>query len=369
MTTPYEIPRPWYAEQGEYDETIVSTRVRLARNLASFPFPERFRGDDAKRVRSLIFDAFTHSGDQSHYHALDHHALDEGSRRILEERGIIRSADDFEQNQEKAQCGIVMSADGRISCEVNCRDHLHLASFAAGFAARRAYNACAAVDAALQEALPFAASYDFGYLTSSFEDCGSGLKLSARIHIPSAARSGKIPYIRERLSVNALGMHYLFPPQFVDSPSAHFYTIDTNSAMEGSEIERIAAFEAVCKYIAEQERIFSAELADNKSVVTRNCVIRAYSAAKTSLLLPLSEALDIIADLKFGRKLGFLTGITDSTLGGLLFRIQPGHLAFVMSAGNFVFEKDIASNARLKLDRLRALIIQEALTNVTLRNI
>ena len=369
MTTPYEIPCPWYAENGEHDETIVSTRVRLARNLASFPFPERFQGDDAKRARALIFDAFSRIGDTGSYHALKHSALDQGTRCILEERGIIRSAKDFAQNQEKSQCGIVMSADGRISCEVNCRDHLHLASFSTGLSVRSAYKACATVDAALQNELPFAASYDFGYLTSQFEDCGSGMKLSARIHIPATERSGKMPYLRDFLSKNALGLHYLFPPQFVDSPSAYFYTIYTCSAIDGSEIDRIAAFEAACKYIAEKERIFSANIADRKSVVHRNFVIRAYSTAKTSLLLPLSESLDVIADLKFGLKLGLLTGISDSALGGLLFRVQPGHLAFVMSAGKFVFEDDIASSALLKLDRLRALIIQEALTNATLRNI
>ncbi len=77
----------------------------------------------------------------------------------------------------------------------------------------------------------------------------------------------------------------------------------------------------------------------------------------------------MISDLKFGRKIGLLQGIEDNTFCGLLYRVQDGHLTYLMDNGNFTFESDVSVNNRLKLDRLRAIVIQEELSNVSLRNI
>ena len=195
------------------------------------------------------------------------------------------------------------------------------------------------------------------------------MRLSARIHIPSLLRAGRISSLSDTLFENGIALNPLYHFSAQQNPAPSFFTIFTMSAMNGTEIDQIASFEAVCRSIVESERKISADFADNKSIVVRNSVIRSYSAAKTSLLISYPEALGMISDLKFGRKIGLLQGIEDNTFCGLLYRVQDGHLTYLMDNGNFTFESDVSVNNRLKLDRLRAIVIQEELSNVSLRNI
>ena len=82
---------PWYSETGECDDVVVSSRVRLARNLANFPFPSHFKSDDSMRVQALVFDAFSNMRKSLGYHVIDCRLLDEKGRRILEERGVLKT--------------------------------------------------------------------------------------------------------------------------------------------------------------------------------------------------------------------------------------------------------------------------------------
>lgn len=360
---------PWYSEDGECGDTVVSSRVRLARNLANFPFPAYFKSDDFLRVQGLVFDAFGAMQNESPYHAIDCRVLDENGRRILEERGVLKTQRELQTRSLGSESGLVMSTNGRLACAVNSGDHLRLSCFFTGLSVRSAHFECGRIDSLLQDKLQFVSSAEFGYLTSFFCDAGSGMKISARIHIPSVFRAGRVSSLSEALAKSGLSLSPLFHFYSQINPAPAFFTVATKSAGSGTEIDQIASFEAACRFIVETENKIAAEFADNKSMVVRNAVIRAYSAAKTSLLISYPEALSMLSDLKFGKKIGHLQGIDDGTFSGLLYRIQDGHLTYLMNNGNFTFENDLAANIQLKLDRLRAIIIQEALSNVSLRNI
>ncbi|MGP1457705.1 MAG: hypothetical protein ACTTKL_00095 [Treponema sp.] len=362
---------PWYSEDGECSDTIVSSRVRLARNLANFPFPAYFKSDDFLRVQALVFDAF---GDRSKdssfgYHVIDCRVLDENGRRILEERGVLKTQSELQTRALGSESGLVMSKDGRIACALNSGDHVRLSYFSTGLSVRRAHFECARVDSALQDKLQFVSTADFGYLTAYFCDAGSGMKISARIHIPSVLRAGRVSSLSDALAKSGLSLSPLYQFSAQMNPAPAFFTVATTSAAGGTEIDQIASFEAACRFIIETENKIAADFADYKSVVVRNAIIRAYSAAKTSLLISYPESLSMISDLKFGKKIGYLQGIDDNAFCGLLYRVQDGHLTYLMNNGNFTFENDLATNIQLKLDRLRAIIMQETLSNVALRNI
>ena len=86
--------------------------------------------------------------------------------------------------------------------------------------------------------------------------------------------------------------------------------------------------------------------------------------AKSSFFISLREAIDIISGVKFGKDIGVFCGIEDSDLHALLYRVQEGHLEYVLDNGKFKFEKDIQDNRPRKIERLRALILQEAFENI-----
>ena len=121
-----------------------------------------------------------------------------------------------------------------------------------------------------------------------------------------------------------------------------------------------ASVESAGKYLAEAERKFRKRCAENKSTQVRNIILRAFAEAKFSVLLSLKQSVSIVSAVKWGLDSGILQGIDDGVLCSLLYRVQDGHLEFLLKNGGFAFEADIQNDTRLKIERLRALIVQEA---------
>lgn len=360
---------PWYSCDGQDRDVIISSRVRFARNLANFPFPQFFRGDDEVRVQSIILDAFSNNENSSYFHAIDSNALSFVNRQILEERGVIKSTAEKKACKLLDESEIIMSYDGKFCCTINGSDHLHLSYFSSGLGFRSAFEECKKIDVQLQRKLQFAADYDFGYLTSAMRNVGSGMKLSARVHLPGLVHFGKLSIILDYLKQVDCNIIPAYPTVSQQDAAGCFFQINNNSAINGNEIDQIANMESICKYISECERKIIADYADNKSTIILNSVIRAYSIAKFSMLISLREAIDIISDIKLGLQLNIVSGININTIYTLLYRIQNGQLSYLMDTGSFSFEKDVEVNNKMKLDRLRAITIQEAFEKITLGNL
>ena len=349
--------RSWYAEDGKDNDVVLSTRLRLARNLASFPFPSHFRGDDADRVQTLVFDAFSKTENPDSYQTVCIENIDESGVKILAERGLL---------DNPVGTGLVMGPSDNIFCMVNSQDHVRIASFVSGLDSNAVYESCRNLDKQLQSSLQFAASYDFGFLTSAIKDCGSGMKISVRLHLPTLSFLGKIPEITTLLNNNQLSIAACFGVGKSYSPAlGSYYQIATTTSCNGSELDQIAGIVSSVTNIVETERKFRAEYAENIPTVVRNFIARSYATAKFSNLISAAEAIEIISNLKWGRNLGLLSGIDNKNFFALLYRIQEGHLRFVLKNASFKFEKDIENDIQLKTNRFRALILQEAFEKLT----
>ncbi len=348
----------WYNFSGENDDVIVSSRVRLARNLANFPFPENFDEESALQVQNIIFDSFNHFDDAEAYQAMMLSTLPRLGADILRERGL------FEEN---FGTGIVMRVDGVSSCLLNCTDHVRISSFATGLACEAAYASSHNIDMQLQEKVQFAASHEFGYLTANVCESGSGMKLSFRAHLPSISFAGKISELAKVCDERGFSLRDSFGSgtQFGSSLGG-FYQIYSRQSVSGSEIDQLAEITSLGKYICEFERKIRSEVADNKFTEVRDLFLRAYATMRYSLLISQREAVDLISAIKWGVDLNIFRGVEDSELSSLLYKVQSGHLGFLMRNTDFTFDADVASDDALKEKRLRSIVIQEALRDMSL---
>ena len=350
----------WYAFDGEENDVVLSTRVRLARNLANFPFPSKFKEDDAFRVRTLVFDAFSHCAEPDRFQGVVAGELDELGSLILEERGVLDSSAAKENGS-----GIIVRTDGKVSCEVNSKDHVRLSSFVPGLDGNGAFSLVAKIDDELQNTLQFAADYEIGYLTANIADSGSGMKVSCRVHLPSLSFSGKLLDLFSSLSQKEIVVSDVFGAGSLPSSSLGFYyQVSTKTAGNGTELGQIAGLVSAVKFLVENERRERAVVLRNRQTELRNRIYRSYSAVKFASLIDAREAVEIISNIKWGKNLGFFDGIADSELCALLYRVQSGHLQFVLKSRNFNFPPDISENKNLKTDYLRALILQEAFEGI-----
>ncbi|MDR3284694.1 MAG: hypothetical protein LBS97_05910 [Treponema sp.] len=361
MTPDTSAPDSWYAAPGAEDDVALSTRLQLARNLANFPFPERERGDDGERVLSLVFDAFAHLDDPDQYQANRLDRLTPLRRKLLVERGFIP-----ETPNPQIVSGIVLKTDGRVVCTVNSVDHLRIAAFAAGLNPDEVWRLCSGLDAEMQKTLQFAASYDMGFLTASLFDAGSGMCASVYVHLPATELTGHDALNDMLVSVNqrGFGAEACFGPGPQGLPLGSYYRIRNLNSLDGSEFDQMASLTAVTKYAADMERNFRAAIRKSMPTSLRDRVYRAFAAVKYSRFLEEKECVTLISDIKLGKDTGIITGVEYCALGALFYRLKNAHLELIIRSGNFAFESDVEATDDLKVRRMRALIVQEALENI-----
>lgn len=352
----------WYACSGYENDVVLATKVKLSRNLANFPFPSKLKGGDGERIQSLVFDAFNHFEDGEDFQAIAVNRLDELSGRILQERGVLEALDVKAPSFKDS--GVVLRTDGRVSCTVNIIDHVNLAAFAPGMNFDEAIRLAKDIDNGLQKKLQFAASYDFGYLTSRVEDAGSGMKLFARLHLPSLAAEKKISRLATELTALELSLTASYGSASGGGAAlGYYYDISSINSQTGTEFDQLAQIASAVKKITETERNARNNCKENMKSFVKNHICRALALARASIFMPLREAVDIVGGVKWGLDIGFLEGANDSDLYALLYRIQEAHLEYVLKNGSLTFEKDIETTV-MKNERLRALILQEAFQKI-----
>lgn len=365
----------WYADTGIDNDVVLSSRVRLARNLANFVFPAGACKEDAERIQSLVYDAFSKTEYPDRYQHICLDQLDFSSRQLLAERGILPEKKYSERSLNAPETdivrkfsgvpGIIVRTDGRLSCLVNAEDHIRIAAFAAGNDITGAWHLCKSIDNDMQKYLQFAASYDFGFLTTSVADSGSGMKISLRLLLPGLVHVDRLQGILPKIQ----SQHLELVPAYgeVTAPPGALgacYQLNTTGAGTGSEEDQMAECEAAVQVLCGEERAARELFAETRTTMLKHILYRMFAVARYSRFLECSEAIEIVSALYMGVSAGFLSGISYSDLHALLYRIRNAHIDYLRRSSTFMFEPDVKDNIRLMISRLRALLVQESVENV-----
>ena len=342
----------WFADSGKDDDVVISTRARLARNLADFPFSSKMTIDDKERIKALAYDAF--NGVEG-WHFIDMSQISVPGRQILSDKNIIKN---------DCSAVVINYGDESTSCLVNENDHIKVSAFVSGLDCENVMEKVYKVDEYLQSKLQFAANIDFGYLTSCIKDCGTGLKFTVRLFIPSIVLSGQFESVVEMVRSKKLSIHPVFKSeQIADFSNCLFDISNTNSA-EGTELDQMAVIQSVASVILKTERKIRSNFADNNPTVVLNFFKQSYARAMYSLLLSYEEAVSIISAVKWGLQLKLVKGISEHELNGLYYRVKDGHLKYLCDNFAFTFEDDVKTSENLQIKRLRTIVIQQAFEGI-----
>lgn len=348
-----DLDTPWYSKAGPYDDVIISSRVRITRNLSDFVFTHKLSEEDRDRIKFLVSDSMDKlTGDERKLELVDVKAISQQGKLILTERNIL--------SEEKCDY-IFMNDNGNDFCRVNETDHLKICSYKAGMDFERAMEDIYFYDEIFQKNLQFAASFDFGYLSAKICDTGTGLKFSFWCYIPALVFSNNLDSIVSLVMEHNLSIKpVLKTEKQSDFPSALF-EISTIMCQKGNEFDQMAEIQSIATIILNSERKIRAKLADNNNTIILNFVKQAYAKSLSSMLLLYSESLSVISAVKFGLHCGFVTGILDSDLNSLIYKLKDAHLQYLNQSYDFSFEEDIKKNQTLQVQRLRAVVIQETI--------
>ncbi len=313
-------PGEWLKGTGPENDVVISSRVRLARNLNRFPFltvaTPASRADVEKFVRSHLDGAKLPK--ELVYWPMS--AFSSVERTVLVERHLISK----EHATAEGERGVAVAPDESVSIMVNEEDHLRLQVIRSGLQLEEAYDEIDRMDTALEGALHFAFDSRFGYLTACPTNAGTGLRISVMLHLPAVALAKQVDKVLQslqRLNYNVRGFY-----GEGTSPLGDFYQVSNQVTLGKSERDLIADLRKVIPEILRFERAWRHKLLEDEPKRLEDKVWRAYGVLKNARRMSSEEATDLLSSLRLGVNLNILTGIPIKTLNELFIFTQPAHL-------------------------------------------
>lgn len=325
---PLQLPELWFTEHGPERDVVVSSRMRLARNVDGFHFKARFAEGESDRLTTYLREMLGDVDPALRYHALD--ILTPTQREVMFERHLV-SRDHVLDKQPR---GVAFNGDGTTSILVNEEDHLRLQVFASGLDLDALGDRIAELDDRIAERVRYCFDERFGYLTSCPTNAGTGLRVSVMLHLPALsfrteARGGRGPerdIVRMHNAAQQLGL--TVRGIFGESSRAEgdFYQVSNQVTLGRPCEQTIEDVMKLVKLVFEWERRNREAHLDHNRNRLEDRVWRAWGTLVNARRMSSSEALGHFSALRLGVFLGVMPRIDVSTLQFLMVTMRPGHL-------------------------------------------
>ncbi len=310
----------WLKGTGPEADIVISTRIRLARNLATFPFLTRANEGQKKEIEKLIREKLRDTTLTQDLHYLRLSELSPVDRLFLMERRLI-SREHAGGDGERA---VAFGKSETISVMINEEDHLRIQVIRSGFELRDAWKTIDEMDTILEEKLHYAFSPRFGYLTACPTNVGTGMRASVMMHLPALVLTHHIEKV-----FNAVGKLGLIVRGIYGEGTqalGDLFQISNQFTLGKTEVEIVEIMESVVPRIAEYERMArKALLTENKDQL-EDRVWRSYGMLKVARMLSSEETMHLLSQVRMGVNLGLINDVSMQTLNELFILTLPGHL-------------------------------------------
>ena len=341
----------WYEKAGQNSNVVVSTRVRLARNLRRQVFPARAslaqKEAVVKEVRAALLNGNSVLSREFRFLPLEE--LSPQAAASLVERHIV-SPEFIADRQGKA---VLVSEDESVSIMINEEDHVRIQVLREGLALKEAAETADRIDTLLGETLDFAYDREFGYLTQCPTNLGTGMRASLMLHLPGLTESGSMARVAANLSKLGLTLRGAFGEG--SKAVGEMYQLSNQITLGLSENQAIENLSAIAGQLMGEEKKMRAAMCQDAGWQDR--ISRAAGALKWARMMSGSEAAEELSLVRMGIAEGLLEGMEMGEVNGLMVQAQPATLMAKMGKAMEEGERD----------RVRAGMLREACKSLTAR--
>ena len=335
----------WLRGSGPMSDIVISSRIRLARNVGGVPFLTRASRQQRQaletRVRDILLGAQV--SPQTLYVDLEH--APEIDRQLLVERHLISK----QHATTEGARGVAIGENETLSIMINEEDHLRIQVLRSGLQLDEAWEQINAIDDALESKLDFAFHPRFGYLTACPTNVGTGIRVSVMLHLPALKLTGEIEKVFRAAKDLKLAVRGLYGEG--TEATGDFYQISNQTTLGKSEEEIISEFRhVVIPKIIDYEHHARKTLLNDHTVALDDKVGRAVGLLRSARLMATEETLFLLSHLRMGVNLGRVTDIDIRTINELFLLTQPAHLQKISGRK---LEGDIRRAARADYIRQR----------------
>ncbi len=300
----------WYQGEGNSSDVVLYSRIRLARNLADSPFPSRMSDDIRKNVTKKIYATVKSSPLANEYDVINLSELSNAEAASYMEKQFISR----KLLRNKGKSSFILSKSEDVSVMLCEEDHIKINAFSAGQNLKDAYEKANALDDLFINSFKLAYSEKLGFLTSSPENIGTGMKASYVLHLPALSREGAIYRITSMVSRLGLVLSEMYKNGLGD-----IYVLSNSVTLGISEKSAIENLSSICDRIVNQEREAREALKDNFDLEDK--IYRTLGILKSARKLESDEFFSLLSSLRLGVALGYLD-IDYKTIGDFMHNLM-----------------------------------------------
>ncbi|WP_455382997.1 hypothetical protein [Salinispira pacifica] len=315
----------WFTEPGPDNDVVVSTRVRLARNLAGFPFPGYMTPKDEEAVSAGIVQLFQDRFSSREYLVIDPSRLTRLARLLLLERNLV--SDDLPPSGRSA---LILRSDERFSASINLIDHLRLAVLRGGRQIGEAFEEADRIDRVVEADLPYAVSLEWGYLNSEITNIGTGMRASVLLHLPALVETDQAPELFETVTRSGFMLKGFWVSDGEESPRrslGQMYQLSnlvTIGVRESDIVEKLDR--AAMQLVHYEQKARRGLMRGRNHTLIEKRVADARLRLQEASSLGYREAVELLSELRLGVALGLVPEAQIESVTALFFVTQRSHV-------------------------------------------
>ena len=332
---------------GPGNEIVISSRVRLARNIAGMPFPSAMTTQQGDSITQSVISAVKRAPEFKNSKFIQLRLIDETSRMELVERHL--ASRDLLGNPDVS--AILLSCDETISLMLNEEDHLRIQGLLPGCqiveAAQKALNA----ESIIEKGVPFAFDDALGYLTSCPTNVGTGMRASVMVHLPAIKLIGMLKVLIDSVVKAGLAVRGIYGEG--SEALGEMFQVSNQITLGMSEEDITSTIKAVCDQIMEKEQAAREVLLRIRRLEVEDKLYRSWGILKHARTISSNEFMALLSDVRLAVGLGFITDVDQTDLNKLMIAVQPAALQKYVGRELNTEERDIirANYVRSALDK------------------
>lgn len=310
----------WLKGAGPNSDVVISSRIRLARNLEKVAFPHWANKKQSQQTQEQIKEAISKVDYLKKTTVFALADLDNIDKQFLIERHLMS----YEHGQKSDNKAVIIDEEEIVSIMLNEEDHIRMQVMQSGLNLFQAWNIIGRIDDCLAENLPFAFLKDLGYLTACPTNTGTGMRGSVMLHLPALVMTRQINRVLAAIAKLSFTTRGLYGEG--TQASGNFFQISNQVSLGHSEEEILESLNGLIRQIIEQEKqTRDATFSKNKAML-EDRISRSFALLKGAHIISSQETIELLSMVRLGCDLGIIENVDRSTINELFIIIQPAHL-------------------------------------------
>ncbi|AJA49760.1 putative ATP:guanido phosphotransferase CKL [Clostridium pasteurianum DSM 525 = ATCC 6013] len=324
----------WLKCDDSPDNLVISSRIRLARNIKNEPFPDSLDANKAREIVNHVEDAFfTSSHINNEFKSIHLWDYDKIYNKSFIEKHLVSNK--LIDNKDKS--AFIVDSNETVSIMINEEDHIRLQCISSGFNLEEILNYSNKFDDLLEEKIEYAFDEKLGYLTACPTNVGTGLRASVMIHLPVLTMNNQINGVLNALTQVGMTIRGLYGEG--SGAYGNLYQISNQTTLGISEEDILSNLKAVVNQLINQEKLSREQALNKYNYELEDKIFRSLGILKSARIMDSKECLKLLSDVRMGVEMGIIKEINKNLLNDLLVNTQSATLSIIYE--NKLNEKDL----------------------------